>query len=246
MMKKLAVALAAVVMLFNLCGSAPADEKWDSFVAEMEARIKIKEEGKAIFNSFAMLAPEGDAVALWRISCGDGDARRRAAASSALVQKWFPGGDPAEWEQVNGFFPSNSYVPMQIVAMNALFNAVEALSELPDGKFAAAWLMLRLGESSRGKLLFVDTMPARFREVLDRLVAETSMPGDWQSSRIEGPYPFVPVYNGTVLFDRAVTEGYQFLDGHGGLAANGPYAWDRANGYLYRVVDPSEFDIELN
>ncbi|MPM96101.1 hypothetical protein SDC9_143258 [bioreactor metagenome] len=65
------------------------------------------------------------------------------------------------------------------------------------------------------------------------------MGGDWTSDKIEGPYPFVPVYNGVRTYDYAVSRGLQFLDGFGGISASGPYAWDRARGTVYRIVDPS-------
>ena len=42
-------------------------------------------------------------------------------------------------------------------------------------------------------------------------------------------------YNGVRTYDYAVSRGLQFLDGFGGIAASGPYAWDRARGTVYRL-----------
>lgn len=229
----LTAALAAV-----FCGAVLAAD-WDAFVAQMESRGKIKSEGPAFLERIALLAPEGSERELWELSCSAPSLQTRAAASTALVKKWFPEGDPANWQRVTGFFPPSSYVPKQIAAVNALFNAVTALSQMPDGKYAAAYLMRQFAQSSMGKLVFIGNMPAQFRKTLDSLIAETDMGGDWTSDKIEGPYPFVPVYNGVRTYDYAVSRGLQFLDGFGGISASGPYAWDRARGTVYRIVDPS-------
>ncbi|MDO5115617.1 MAG: hypothetical protein Q4D58_05920 [Synergistaceae bacterium] len=238
-MKKTAALVILLLTALICCGAASADDRWDKMVAQMESREKIRNEGPAFLSQIALLAPAGSDAELWRLSYSAPSLQTAAAAGVALVKKWFPDGDPANWEEVVGFFPSNSYVPRQLVAVNALFNAVSALSRMEEGKYAAAWLMLRFGESSRGRLIFIYNMPEQFRKTLDRLIAETSMPGYWESDKIEGPWPFVPRYNGTVLYDRAVTENYQFLNGMGGIAGSGPYAWDRARGFVYRVIDPN-------
>ena len=245
MIKIIAALAAALVAVFS-CGAAFADVEWDAFVAEMESRMKIKEEGEAAYTRIALLAPAGSDAELFELSMNAPSVDTRAAAGAALVKKWFPDGDPANWEQIDGFTSPGSFVPRQIVAVNALYNAVTALSELPDGKYAAAWLMTRFGSTSRAKLIFIDSMPAPFRETLDRLIAETGMPGAWETTRVEGPWPFVPVFNGWVRRERAITEGYQFFDGFGGAASNGQYAWDRANGFVYRVYDPSDVDYNID
>lgn len=248
-MRRLSIAaalFAAAAMSVFSCGAAFADAEWDSFVAEMESRMKIKEEGESAYTRIALLAPQGSDAELFRLSTEAPSVETRAAAGAALVKKLFPDGDPANWEMVSGFIGGGSYVPRQIVAVNALYNAVTALSELSDGKYAAAWLMTRFGSTSRAKLIFIDSMPAQFRETLDRLIAETGMPGAWETTRIEGPWPFVPVFNGWVRREKAIAEGYQFLDGFGGVAPNGPYAWDRVHGYVYKVFDPSDVDYDVD
>ena len=238
-MKKL-FALTAALLAAAFCGTAFAGGDWGTLVAQMESREKIKREGPAFFAQTALLAPQVSGRELWELSCSAPDPQIRAAASAALVKKWFPEGDPANWRQVNGFFPPASCVPRQIVAVNALFNAVTALSQMPEGKYAAAWLMQRFAQSPMGRLIFIDNMPAPFRKTLDELIAETGMGGCWDSSKIEGPYPFVPVYDGVRTFDYAASRGLQFLDGFGGIcSSSGPYAWDRARGAVYRIADPS-------
>ena len=183
-MKKIIAALAAALVAVFSCGAAFADAEWDAFVAEMESRMKIKEEGEPVYTRIALLAPAGGDAELFDLSMNAPSVETRAAAGAALVKKWFPDGDPANWEQIEGFTSPGSYVPRQIVAVNALYNAVTALAELPDGKYAAAWLMTRFGSTSRAKLIFIDSMPAQFRETLDRLIAETGMPGAWETPRV--------------------------------------------------------------
>ena len=240
MKKFIALAAAALVAMSGTPSAAPADTCWDEFVAREAEREKIHAEGPEYFSKIALLAPQGGDAELWRLSCSAPTQEMRAAASAALVKKWFPGGDPANWESVTGFFPSSSFTPKQLVAVNALFNAVDALSRVEGGKYSAAWLMTRFAKSSRAKLCFIDEMPEYFRKVLDDLIAETKMPGDWSSSRIAGPYPFVPLYGGERSMSYATANGLQFLDGAGAVANFGPYAWYRARGFVYRIVDRSD------
>ena len=47
-MKKIIAALAAALVAVFSCGAAFADAEWDAFVAEMESRMKIKEEGEEL------------------------------------------------------------------------------------------------------------------------------------------------------------------------------------------------------
>ena len=230
---------AVVFALMLVCCAVPAfaAQNWDEFAARMEMKQQIKDKGPQIMAQVAAQAPALSDKELWKLSCSAPDVQQQAAASVALINKWFPNGDPSQWQQVTGFFPQTSYVPRQIVAINVLFNAVTALSQTPDGKMAAAYLLEMFQKSSLGMITFIGTMPAQFRKTLDALAADTGMiPEMWESKTIEGPYPFVPVYNGYTTYDRAVERNYQFIDGWGGIAANGSYAWDRAHGYIYQVA----------
>lgn len=241
MIKKLFASVMLLALLACAQPAAAADPAgWDEFVEREAAREKIREEGPAVFSRTALLAPQGSDYDLWQLSCAAPTAEVRAAAACALVEKWFPEGDPANWQEVSGFFPGSSFVPKQIYAVNALFNAVDALMRVEGGKYAAAWLMMRFASSSRAKLYFIEEMPEYFRSVLDELIAEVKMPGDWSSKKTEGPYPFVPSYDGVRSVNYAITNGLQFIDGAGRLSSFGSYAWDRARARIYEVVDPNE------
>lgn len=248
-MKKM-IALAAALTTLLAAGAAFAQEAsqpagWDQFVAQMAQQQQIKN-GEAIVEQLAAAAPQVSDKELWKLSCSAPDLRTQAAASLALVKKLFPNGDPSQWENVSGFFPPSSYMPLQLVAVNALFNAVTAMTDMTgdqEALYGAAWLMTQFGKSSSGKLIFIDNMPQHFRTTLDKLIAATNLPGLWSSSKIEGPWPFVPTYQGTIPDSLAFGNNYQFLNGWGQIANFGGYAWNRAQGYVYQVISSDDNDI---
>ena len=237
--------IAALIVSLAFCGAcitgqeAWADSQWDQFVAQMDNQSKIKNSGE-IVTQLAAQAPQVSSAELWKLSCSAPTPQQQASASLALVARLFPDGDPSQWQQVSGFFPPSSYVPTQLVAVNALFNAVTAMTQMPEAVFGAAWLMNRFSQSSAGMLTFIDNMPQHFRTTMNSLIAQTGLQGIWTSSTIEGPWPFVPVFEYTITDSIAFSNNYQFLNGFGQLAGFGSYAWDRARGNLYKVVSGGE------
>ena len=237
-MKKI-VLVMMFVLLFSVC-SAPAfaDDKWDAFVAKMEQQAKIKEIGLPVIEALRQSAPQGTEEELWQMS-KSGEAKARAAAAVALVDKMFPGGDPSRWEEVRGFLPRRSVQPRQLLAVDALFSAVSAMRELPDGVWGSAYMLDLFGKSAMGRLKFIDDIPAELRTVLDKVIEETQLRGDWSSSVIRGRMPLLPSYRGYITRNRADSEAMQFLDGYGSLSGNGRYAWDRERNYIYEIIDDS-------
>lgn len=246
-MKRITTMLCALALAVCFCtAAAAASLDWDSAVAWLNEKEKIYSYGPELFEKTASQAPDEDEATLWEISCGAQLPEERAAASAALVKELFPDGDPSRWEEVNGFFPTGTYVPRQLVAVNALFNAVTEFMRIEDGKYTAAWLMKEFVKSSRARVIFIDNMPEEFRETLDSLLAQVNMGGAWESSKVQGPYPFVPKYGGVRTTAYAADYGLQFMDGMCGVARStgfGYFGWDRANGRLYRLVDHSEGDM---
>lgn len=240
-MKKSALLTAALMFLAILSIVVPAfaATDWDTFAAQMEKRDKIKVTGEAVLNDMRSIAPEGSEENLWRM-LWNGETRSRAAAAVALVDRMFPDGDPSRWQEVSGFLPNRGVQPRQLVAMDGLFVAVLALKELPDGVWGAAYLLDNFGKSGIGKVKFIDEIPADLKEAIAEIVAETGIPGDWSSSMIRGRMPLLPSYRGAISRDTADSRNMQYLDGYGALAANGRYAWDRDNGYVYDVVDGAD------
>lgn len=233
----IAALMTAAVLLMIVPAFAATD--WDIFVAEMEKRDKIKEMGAAILSDMREIAPNGTEEELWN-KLWNGDARWRAAAAVAIVDRVFPEGDPSRWEEVKGFLPKRSVQSRQLVAMDGLFVAVSMLKELPDGVWGAAYLLDRFGKSGMGKVKFIDEIPAEMRPIIDEIIAETGLQGDWSSKALRGKMPLLPVYRGYITRDTADSLNMQYLDGYGSLSGNGRYAWDRDRGYVYEVVEGTD------
>ena len=245
-MKKTFVIAVMVLSAFWALPALAASD-WDSFVAQMESEQRLKTDGPVIVAQVAQMDPQATDKELWNLSCNAPSVETRAAASVALVNKLFPSGDPSRWQEVQGFFPPQSYIPLQLVAVNALYNAVTALSQMPNGKLGAAYLMTLFGKSAIGKLYFIDNMPAQFRKTMDTLVAETPLAGDWSSETVEGPWPFVPAENFNICTSAVqANSDFQYLNAMGQIAKTGPYAWDRVTGGVYKVNIPKNSAFSSN
>lgn len=241
-MKKLLACMLFTAFLITAAVPAFAAADWDTFVAEMERRDRIKETGAAIVNDMRDIAPQGTEEELWK-KLWVGEPRFRAAAGVALMDRIFPGGDPSRWEEARGLLPKRSVQPRQLAAMDGLFVAVAALKEIPDGAWGAAYLLSQFGKSAMGKVKFIDEIPAELRPVIDDVIAQTGLPGDWTSKRLRGGMPLLPIYRGYIQRHTADDRNMQYLDGFGSLAGNGRYAWDRDRGYIFEVVEDSYRDL---
>ena len=238
MLKKIVLAMMLTLSFALFSSPSFADQKWDAFVAKMEQRAKIKEVGLPIIEALRQSAPQGSEEELWLMT-KRGETKSRAAAAVALVDRMFPEGDPSRWEEVSGFLPKRSVQPRQLLAVDALFSAVASMRELPDGVWGSAYLLDRFGKSAMGRLKFIDDIPAELRAVLDKVIEETQLSGDWSSSVIRGRMPMLPLYRGYITRNHADSEAMQYLDGYGSLSGNGRYAWDRDRNYIYEIIDNS-------
>ena len=213
-MKKLQILLAALLLVaVSAAGAFAASRTWEEFVAREANKEKITTEGVAVFNDVRKSAPQGAEYEIWK-RLWSGDARSRAAAGVALVDRMFPGGDPSRWEEVNGIVPARSFQPRQLMAMDGLFCAIAALKELPNGVYASAFLLEQFGKSSRGKLMFIDDTPAEARKIIDEVVAGAALIKDyWTSSKVRGHMPFLGVYQGRITRSIADSRQMQYMDG---------------------------------
>jgi hypothetical protein len=243
-MKKILAVIAAALLLAAFAAPVLAASDWNSMVADMQKREKIKETGAAVLQNIRELEPSGSEKELWSM-LWSGEPKWRAAAALALVDRMFPGGDPSKWEQVTGFIGKGSRQPRQLAAMDGLFVAVEEMRKLPDGVWGSALLLSQFGRSGMGKVQFIDELPAGMREVLDDVIAQTGLPGDWSSKRVRGRLPLLPVYNGFITRDAADSRQMQYLDGFGSISGNGRYAWDRDRGYIYEVIEESDWRSDI-
>ena len=238
------VLLAVTIGLFATPLFAASD--WDTFAAEMEKRSKIKDTGAAIVADMLDIAPQGTEMELWD-KLWDGEPRWRAAAAVALINRMFPQGDPSKWQEVSGFAPQRSIQPRQLMAMDALFVAVDSLRHIPDGVWGSAYLLSLFGKSGMGKVMFIEEIPEGMDQVLNDVVSVTGLQGDWSVKRTRGKLPILPFYRGYVTRDTADSRNMQYLDGYGSIAPNGRYAWDRDRGYVYEVMEDNyERDIWIN
>ncbi len=223
-----------------------AASDWDTFTAEMEKRSKIKDTGAAVIADMLDIAPQGTEAELWN-KLWDGEPRWRAAAAVSLINRVFPQGDPSRWQEVSGFVPQRSVQPRQLMAMDALFVAVDSLRQIPDGVWGSAYLLYLFGKSGMGKVLFIEEIPEGMDKVLNDVISVTGLPGDWSIKKIRGRLPVLPIYRGYITRDTADSRNMQYLDGYGSIASNGRYAWDRDRGYVYEVIeDRYERDIWIN
>ena len=143
-----ALILVLAFTLYSVPVFAASD--WDTFVAEMEKKEKIKDTGAAIVADMLDIAPGGTETELWQ-KLWNGEPRWRAAAAVALISRMFPDGDPSRWQEVSGFAPRQSVQPRQLIAMDAFFVAVDSLSRIPDGIWGSAYLLDLFGKSGMGK-----------------------------------------------------------------------------------------------
>jgi len=228
------VFLAVTIGLFATPLFAASD--WDTFTAEMEKRSKIKDTGAAIVADMREIAPQGTDIELWN-KLWEGGPRWRAAAAVALIDRIFPQGDPSRWEEVSGFASGRSVQPRQLIAIDALFVAVDSLRQMPDGIWGSAYLLQQFGKSGWGKVMFIEEIPYGFDQTLKDVISTTGLTGDWSIKRIRGKMPLLPIYRGYITRNGADSRNLQYLDGYGSIASNGRYAWDRDRGYIYEVVD---------
>ncbi|MDL2297773.1 hypothetical protein LJC40_01310 [Synergistaceae bacterium OttesenSCG-928-D05] len=242
MKKKISLAIALFFCLISFATPLLAAQSWDDLVAGMQQQEDIKQKGAGIVDQLRAQAPVASETQLWN-ALWVGDTMSRATAGVALMDKIFPGGDPSKWEQVQGFLSNTSYQPRQLAALDGLFVAVASLNAIPNGEWGAAYLLSQFGKSGRGKVYFIEEVPAEFRPVIDSVVSKTGLRGDWSTVRSRGRMPLLPVYRGIISRNGVESRQMQYFDGFGSMANNGRYAWDRDRGYFYQVVEDSSFFI---
>ena len=222
-----------------LFGTAPALSagagRWEELVAAYGAREEDRRAAALLRESLLAQAPREEPLRLWE-ALGATEGRERASRALALVEALFPGGDPARWEEVGGFWNPRE-IPLSLAALDAVYEAVLALDDLPDGgaSFLASTLLRRLLRSPGARIHAFLTAPAEYGQLTSTLPA---LGPAWPQGRIEGRLPFARPVRGSVGQDRALREGFTFLDGCGRPSSGlGTYAWDRREGKLFRVRD---------
>lgn len=232
------IIMTALVVSFALLSVSPvfAAASWGELVADLEKKEMVAQRGGEFLAELRREAPQGTELDLWK-KLWVGDARTRAAAGVALMDKVFPGGDPGRWEETSGFVASTSYRPRQLAGLDAFFVTVAALDSINGGEWAAASLLGSFSRSPRGMLYFIERMPDGLQQPISSVVAKTGLRGDWTARSVRRPLPLLPNFGGDIMRDTAEAKRLQYLDGFGRMSGNGYYAWDRDRGYVYRVVE---------
>lgn len=236
MMKKINMLILAILMIAVLSTPCFATTNWNDFIAERAQYEKIQDLGIPVIDNLRKATVEGSEAELWN-KLWVGDAKTRATVGVALMDSIFPNGDPSRWQEVSGFVSNAGRAPRQLAGLDALFVVAAAVRELPEGIWASAFLLNNFGKSTRGRMYFIDDTTPEIRALVDDVVAQTQLKGDWSSSVIRGHTPLLPRFNGYISMGRAMDRRMEFFSGHGSMAGNGNYAWDRNTGYIYEISD---------
>lgn len=239
MKKKFAIALLLMIFAFASGVSPAVAETWQDMLSWMEQRETIRTEGAEFLAELRREAPSGTERELWKM-LWVGEARSRAAAGVALMDRIFPAGSPARWEEARGFMAGSFYIPRQLAGMDALFVTVAALDAVPGGEWTAAAYLRDFARSGRGMVKFIEQIPSGLQKPINSIIEKTGLDGDWTVKTARRQLPLLPVYGGTITRDGAESRALQYVDGVGRLASNGYYAWDRDKGRIYKVVEGSD------
>ena len=241
-MKKLfLLGISALCLAIFATVAGASNKDFGRLVASSQMKQMAETVGKENYQKLAASVTEKNFTTLVKQFLAERDSAKKLPLACAVMSQTFRDGDPANWEEVDGYMPTDTRLPMQLCAVDALMQAVVALVE--EGSevslATARYLVERLGASTYGKFYFVTETPEEFRQALDILIQKTFMvPGVWASDKVTGHLPLTPRYCGCVSYDHAVRENMQFFGGLFQVASNGDYAWDRKSGSFYTVGFP--------
>ena len=235
-MKKTIIIVMSFLITTIIVTPSLSSSRWDEFVAKSIEYERIKELGIPMINNLKEEPMQQSERELWE-QLWQGDPALRCKAGLALMDRIFPNGDPSRWQEVDGFLSISNRQPRQLAGIDAFFVVVSAIRDLPDGVWASAYILEKFGKSTRGRMYFIDDTTPDIRAVVDDVINKTGLKGDWSSRIIRGRMPFLPTYNGYITMSRAIDKQMVFINGHGAIAGNGNYSWDRDGGYIYEISE---------
>ena len=238
-MKKIIAALAAALVALFSCGAAFADAEWDAFVAEMESRMKIKEEGEAAYTRIALLAPAGSDAELFALSMNAPSAETRAAAGDRAREEMVPRRGPSELGAGRRLHLAGQLCAAPDSrgqrALQRRHRALRAARRQVRRRVADDALRRR----PRARSSYSSTRcPRRSARRSTASSPRRECPARGRRRASKGRGPSCRSSTAGCAASARLAEGYQFLDGYGGAAPNGPYAWDRAHGYRLQGLRP--------
>lgn len=235
-MKKTIIIVMSFLITTIIVTPSLSSSRWDEFVTKSIEYERIQELGIPVINNLKEATVQQNEIELWE-QLWQGDPALRCKAGLALMDRIFPNGDPSRWQEVDGFLSISNRQPRQLAGIDAFFVVVSAIRDLPDGVWASAYILEKFGKSTRGRMYFIDDTTPEIRAVLDDVINKTGLKGDWSSRIIRGRMPFLPTYNGYITMSRAIDKQMVFINGHGAIAGNGNYSWDRDGGYIYEISE---------
>ncbi len=232
--------LAALIGLFLSPGPAWASRSFEELLDIYTRKSEIRHEAEALRSELLGMAWDSeDLDLLGSIMDPSLTSEQRAANGLKLIDELFPGGDPARWESISGFWIPRM-IPKPLAAFDAVFFTAIALLEMEreDAPWIARDILEDLRRSSRATLLALRTAPKEYLWIVEALEEGTRMPpvGGWPEAVIRGKLPFARQVSFAVSETHAIMREMQFLNAAGQPAPNGPYAWDRDRGRIYRVI----------
>ena len=236
--------LAVLVSLPVLSDRAEAARSFEELVELYASRDAARPEAVALRSTLLEQAWDSENLdLLGSIKDPDLPPKQRAANGLKLIGMLFPGGDPARWDSVTGFWP-RPLMPKPLAAFDAIYFTVMALLELdePGAPWIAQDLLQDLRSSSRAAFIALRTAPEEYLWVVEKLEEGTRMPpsGGWPKAKILGRLPFAHPVMSAVTETWARSRDMQFLNSVGQPAPGGPYAWDRDRGRIYWVIEPRD------
>ncbi|HON33574.1 MAG TPA: hypothetical protein PL052_01670 [Synergistales bacterium] len=239
--------LAALVMLPAPPDRAEAARSYEELAEAYSRKFETRPKAEALRSTLLEGAwDSGGPTLLGSIKDPGLSPEQRAANGLKLVEELFPGGDPARWDKVSGFWPG-PMIPKPLAAFDAVFFTVIALLELdrPEAPWMAQDLLQALRGSSAAALLALRTAPEEYLRIVEALEKGTGLPplGGWPRGKIRGRLPFAHPVRSVITETHAQSRDMQFLNSAGQPASAGPYAWDRDRGRVYRVVEPSDYHL---
>ncbi|NLK19283.1 MAG: hypothetical protein GX310_05785 [Synergistaceae bacterium] len=231
---------AALVYLAGMAAAADTETRFEELTRRYGQKAERTAAAEELRTDLEAKAEPLPPERLWRSLFLPGQTAEQGAANGlALLSALVKGGDPVNWEGASGFFlPSE--VPKPLVAADAVYMSSVYLLKMEEEAAGAlaAWLMVRLLDSPRGKHFFISTGPAEYGPMVRDMTARELLPsfGVWPGSVARGVLPFAAPVRGWVSYGTALMREMVFLDGAGRPASNGLYAWDRDRGRIYMVI----------
>ena len=232
-------ALFILIATAALVGVVPAEanKDWDELVRTYGKKEEERGVIQALREGLLAEAPRADPSFLWEgLFLPGTEARRRASLGLALVEALCPEGDPARWEEVEGFWNPQE-IPLSLASLDAVYGAVLALGEMDEkgASLLASTLLRRLLQSPRARVHAFLTAPVQYGRIVHSL---PPWGPPWPQGELRGSLPLARSVRGTISESRALSLGHTFLDGYGRIASGtGFYAWDRVRGDIFRVRD---------